>query len=447
VVAVQPAPAAETGAVAGPTFSARRSLPYLDGIRAFAVLMIFFRHAWGLSMQPDINLPLLGHTVHLTPYVDMMQNGVDLFFVLSGYLLARKWFVTDYTGKPRPSLRRYARTRFFRIAPPFWIALAIILAAGLLITPHLIPHAGVFSAKGGASVLAHVGFLQAIFYPAYGSFQIATPFWTLTVEVVFYFVLPVLVLAFLRNRWLIALPACLLVTLGWLAYVRWSGGWLVSLESHAGGHWMGADDTALRYFLAKQFPAHLFDFAAGMAVANLDVRRDLGMKDRLTTVLTSRTAGWISLIGGTLFLLAVMRKLGTLSLQHQFYFGTPELSPDTASSRLFYFCEEWPSGLAYALIIHGASCLRGRVQGALSFRPLAYVGVIGYSVYLFHMPFIWLVNRHLYSFGAVSRSASHHLIQNLLIAGLFTFSFSALYYRLVEKPFQLIGLRSPRKKP
>jgi peptidoglycan/LPS O-acetylase OafA/YrhL len=440
-----PTPGPVTDVAAEPTFSARRSLKYLDGIRGIAVIFIFVRHAWGLSVQPELYLKVPGiHTFDLTPYVCMMQNGVDLFFVLSGFLLARKWFVADYTGRPRPSLLRYARTRFFRIAPPYWIALVLVLTAGMAITPRLIAPHHIAGAKGVAEVATNATFTQALLYPGYGSFGIATPFWTLTVEVIFYLVLPLLVLAFLRNRWLWALPGCLAVTLGWLAYVRWSGGWLVSLEGHLGGQWLGANEAALRYFLAKQFPAHLTDFAVGMVVANLDVRRELGRTDRLTRALTGRFAGWVSFVAGSLTVVLVMRALGTLSLQHSFFNAIPEISPDTHAARAYYFLEEWPSGLGFALLIHGVACLSGRVQRALSVRALTVFGLLGYSIYLFHMPVIWLVNRHLYSFGAVSPDPFKHWGQNLLFAGVVTFAFAALYYRLVERPFQEVGLREPR---
>ena len=429
---------------AAPTPGIRHSLPFLDGVRAIAVLFVFIRHAWGLSGQPEIvvRIPWV-HTFDLTPYIVMMENGVDLFFVLSGYLLARKWFLSDYSGKPRPSLKRYAHTRFFRIAPPYWIALPIILLVGLYVPPTLIPHAAVFGAKGTAAVLAHLVFLQAIFYPAYGSFGIATPLWTLSVEVVFYIVLPVLVFAFLRNRWVIALPICLAVTLGWLAYIRWSGNWLVAGEGALGGHWMGVDSTVLRTFLAKQFPAHLFDFAVGMAVANLDVRRYLGMKDRMTRMLTNRTAGWISLIVGTIWLLMWMRGLGTMSLEHNYYQELPAMRPDINSARFFFFNEEWTSGLGFALIIHGAACLAGNVQRVLSVKGLTIFGIMGYSIYLLHMPIIWVVNQHLYWYHLASEDAFKHFLQQIAIAGPITFAAAWIFYKIVEQPFHRIAQGKP----
>ena len=47
----------------------------------------------------------------------MMSSGIDLFFVLSAFLLSQQFLRADFMNRERPSLRRYYRTRFLRIAP------------------------------------------------------------------------------------------------------------------------------------------------------------------------------------------------------------------------------------------------------------------------------------------------------------------------------------------
>src|SRR5215471_7795664 len=88
--------------------------PYLDGLRAIAVIMLFFRHAWGHAGAPALNLRLFD----ASPFAMMCVTGVDLFFVLSGFLLARSYLAADFADRPRPSLARFWTRRILRIGPP-----------------------------------------------------------------------------------------------------------------------------------------------------------------------------------------------------------------------------------------------------------------------------------------------------------------------------------------
>ena len=78
------------------------------------------------------------------------------------------------------------------------------------------------------AVLLHALFLQTAWFGSYGIWNIATPFWTLTIEVLFYAVLPWIMPLFYRNRafWL-GVPCALALTVVWLVLCRWSLGPLV----------------------------------------------------------------------------------------------------------------------------------------------------------------------------------------------------------------------------
>src|SRR3954469_9825823 len=68
-------------------------------------------------MYTDANFPARGRTDLLDRSIGELRIAVELFFVLSGFLLAQPWLRDRL-----PSLGRYAVRRFARIAPAYWAA-------------------------------------------------------------------------------------------------------------------------------------------------------------------------------------------------------------------------------------------------------------------------------------------------------------------------------------
>jgi peptidoglycan/LPS O-acetylase OafA/YrhL len=352
-----------------------------------AVLFILIRHCWGLSSQPALalHIPGLGR-FSFAPFVDMMSSGIDLFFVLSAYLLSQQFLRADFAGKGRPDLRRYYRTRFLRIAPPYWVVLILTI---ILFTPTLIPASEVYSSHGLVTVVLHGLFLQTAWFGSYGVWNIASPFWTLTIEVMFYAVLPFVMPLFYKNRaFRVGVPLALVTTVVWLVLCRWSLGSFVDFVTL---HSQRADasEPAVRYWLTQQIPASAFDFAMGIAMANLVVRRQMGVQhDRRWT---SPTAGTIYAVLGTMLALFSMWRLGVPALAHQFYFGTSIVTPSTAGYT-YYFFNQLTFALAYGLLIGGVSLGIAPLRRIFSISPLAFFGVLGYSIYLIHMQLLYHFN-------------------------------------------------------
>jgi peptidoglycan/LPS O-acetylase OafA/YrhL len=412
---------------------------HLDGIRGMAVLFIFIRHAWGLSGQSAmvVRIPGIGH-YSLAPFVDMMSSGIDLFFVLSAFLLSQQFLRADYMNRERPSLRRYYRTRFLRIAPPYWVVLILTL---LLFTPHLIPVNDVYSSHGAVAVLLHALFLQTAWFGSYGIWYIATPFWTLTIEVLFYAVLPWIMPLFYRNRafWL-GVPCALVLTVVWLVLCRWSLGPLVDLVVHHSQR-PDASNLAVRYWLTQQIPASAFDFAMGIAMANLVLRRRLDVPhDRR---FTSPGAGTIYAVLGIVLTLLAMWRLGVPALAHEYYFGT-SIVTSLPSAYFYYFCNQLPFALSYGLLIGGVTLGIPFFRRVFSLSGLAVFGVLGYSVYLIHMQFLYLFD----SFPSIFFTASPkaHFFKLFFAAGAAVFVCSIGLYLAVERPF-IYRSRASKKKP
>lgn len=167
--------------------------PDIDGLRAIAVLAVVVFHAGFHG--------LLGGFI-----------GVDVFFVISGYLIGGQVFREAVAGEFRFSLF-YAR-RVRRILPALYALLVALFGLGaLLLTPLELRELGkeAFAAVFGAS--------NILFYTAGGYFDPASDHlpllmsWSLGVEEQFYIVFPVLVLLCLRIRPRLFMPILVLGTL------------------------------------------------------------------------------------------------------------------------------------------------------------------------------------------------------------------------------------------
>jgi peptidoglycan/LPS O-acetylase OafA/YrhL len=149
--------------------------PDLDGLRAFAILLVLARHSLRPFVSEDAfqSVAALG-PVDLTPFLLNGWMGVDLFFVLSGFLIGRQAWRRD-------GLARFWFRRVTRIVPAYWTCLAVV-AVGITLSDAW--------PKAGGSFAAHLLMLQdytgAAFVPA---------FWSLGAEEKFYLAAPLIVWA------------------------------------------------------------------------------------------------------------------------------------------------------------------------------------------------------------------------------------------------------------
>jgi peptidoglycan/LPS O-acetylase OafA/YrhL len=151
---------------------ARRFLA-LDALRGMAALAVVIYHTQGaFSRGSQPWMPAA-----LASFFREGHFGVDVFFVLSGFVIA--YSVRDGAWTMR-YLTRFAVKRSLRLDPPYWVAIALeiaLISASLAIMPSLstpVPTRG--------QVLAHLAYLQGLL----GYRQISPIFWTLCYEVQFY---------------------------------------------------------------------------------------------------------------------------------------------------------------------------------------------------------------------------------------------------------------------
>lgn len=163
-------------------------IPELDGLRGIAILSVVLMHYF---YNPD---PRLTGTVHQIQRIFALGwTGVDLFFVLSGFLIGG--ILMDQRDSPSYFKTFYLR-RAFRILPIYylWICLfiLIILVGGPFLRSHT--HSGILPALN-LDIYRHFLFLQNLWDVDYTTLAIwwFSPLWSLAIEEQFYLIAPLLV--------------------------------------------------------------------------------------------------------------------------------------------------------------------------------------------------------------------------------------------------------------
>ena len=148
---------------------------WLDLVRAIAIALVLVRHGYQASAASQDAAPPFLHALAMNGWV-----GVDLFFVLSGYLISRHLLRAGF-GSGRFVLWRYLATRALRIVPAYLAVMALLVAGAF-------PFYRVDPAHLDVRVAYHLLFLQD-YLPS----NINIVFWSLGVEEKFYLTAPLLV--------------------------------------------------------------------------------------------------------------------------------------------------------------------------------------------------------------------------------------------------------------
>ena len=150
--------------------------PGLTGIRALAAGWVMLFHLSAIYGPAWMGVGIGDFLVDVTPLVTIGWVGVDLFFVLSGFLL------TTHLIENR-DLARFAKARFRRVFPAYWAQITILLAISWMVhgaAPSWVRYLPLHA------VMLHNVTLES-------NFAINAVYWTLPIELAFYICLPALV--------------------------------------------------------------------------------------------------------------------------------------------------------------------------------------------------------------------------------------------------------------
>jgi peptidoglycan/LPS O-acetylase OafA/YrhL len=173
-----------------------------DGIRALACLGVFICHIQFYWPVPEGHgLSAIAHK-----FIGAGDRGVAMFFVLSGFLLSMPFWRAHRAGRGMPDLKVYAIRRLARIAPGYW--LCVLVTAAIYGAWH--------TRWDQIALLLTLGFgnslLSATYLPRFDG-----PLWSISVEMIFYALLPLVALGMFRLRKAWAARAYCVAVIGLLA--------------------------------------------------------------------------------------------------------------------------------------------------------------------------------------------------------------------------------------
>ncbi len=344
---------------------------YLDGLRGLAVLFVLFSH-------------LSNNGIHAFPGISFSGSGkygVFLFFTLSAFLLTLP-FLRLSTAELRNTRvwLNYCARRFFRIFPLFIVVLAISYGFSA---------SGLFMPISGLEFKSHLLLQQG-----------KGVFWTIPVEFKYYFVLPVVALIIVLFKKEIV-PSTIFIIVSLIIVTRLL--------------WPSETSQMNTVILGPYLPIFLLGSFSALVLEQVS-------KTKWTEKSSFRLA---SEIGAFVLILSVIilvpDVLGRVLDRR--------ISPDSLHKDFLLF------GIIWSLFIVLCHLGTGVLREMLSCRPIRFIGIISFSVYLWHIPVILLV-----------RNSNLALIENAWSAILITIIVSTISYLVIERPFMKIRLYSLKKQ-
>jgi peptidoglycan/LPS O-acetylase OafA/YrhL len=166
----------------------------IEALRGIAILFVIATHLQGPLLSWPI--PWLGH---VTAWYFRLASGVDLFFAISGFVIARSLIPSLQAARDRHELQVVVLSfwirRAWRLLPSAWLWLAITLAAAAWFNRSR--HFGLLHDNFESTVAAVLTLANVHFAMAYGHFGLgaSAPYWSLSLEEQFYFALPLVAFA------------------------------------------------------------------------------------------------------------------------------------------------------------------------------------------------------------------------------------------------------------
>jgi peptidoglycan/LPS O-acetylase OafA/YrhL len=355
----------------------------IECLRAIAVLGVIFHHMLGNLFQHG--LPVLGSI----PNYFNFWFGVDLFFSISGYVIARTLLpqLAALDGRIRQQIAitvAFWIRRAWRLLPSAWLWLGLMLLAVVTFNHSGVfgsLHANLMATVAGVLDYANFRFADALFHHEYGASFV---YWSLSLEEQFYFLLPLFVLC-LRRRVDVLIIVLVVAQLGLVRTPL-----LMSLRT---------DALALGVLLAIASPSKAYARIAPRCFLALGAVR------------------WVM----PCLLLTLLSVLASPYLQTWRF----HVSAIAFVSTILVWIASFDQDYLFP---------PNRIRSVL-----AWIGARSYAMYLIHIPVFFLLRETCYRFGIPVKNTGPQAGGLIISAACLIALFAELNYRYIECPLRRHG--------
>lgn len=371
-------------------------IPEIDGLRFLAITSVLLHHTMSIYLRESQRSAVEVHSQSVWADVGahswLVQLaysghfGVNLFFAISGFILALPFASRAFSQQPAPSLKNYYLRRVTRIEPPYAICLIIFFFFQWKVRHgvpgELFPH-----------LLASLFYAHGLIYGAHSTINSVA--WSLEIEIQFYLLVPLLVKVFLiRNA---------LVRRGLLLACIAGGGWLSQHVIYPSG--------SMPLILSLANFSHYF--LVGFLLADLYLFKWFSAEKRTW-------AGDLLTVAGGAGLFAVLNQYG------QFYYALPLL-----------------------ILVMYLGCFWGKLSNAfIRWRWIVITGGMCYTFYLYHVPIVSGLLSKTGGLMSAERPLGLDFLGQCLLVVPLVFVLCSWWFVVTEKPFMRWSLSAkPKAKP
>lgn len=379
-------------------------LLYIDGLRAIAAINVVIGHAI-LQDRKWYNVNIIQNRF-LTAFT-FGHNAVDLFIVLSGFCLMLPVIKANYQ---LGDLFYFYKRRIIRILPPYFLAMLLTL---------LMIHFFIGKLTGSKwdvsipvtkkDIILHLFLIHDVFRSTV--YKINNVFWSISVEFRIYLFFPFLLYIWRKKGAFATLISSVIIA-----------AILCIATQYIHHHYIKNVNVEV-----PGVNPYIILFSLGMIAADISYS-----KSKLSKLKGKLSWGWISILCLTIFVVLYRNPLNmgnywTLNLEIlDIVFG------------LVTFCT-----LIFLAKVTDDEHNQNWLKLIVSWKPLVFLGMFAYSLYLIHYPFLQIFTQYVLPHFQLSKFEA---ICTMMVISLLTIPIAYVFFLICEKPFLKMGKKKNIKK-